>query len=280
MDRRTFLTAGAAALAAPAAGCGWQQAPGPAAPVKPSGKFLAQLGMQDYATDDFLHMYSAFGVNHICSALPSKTLDEKWSVEGLMKERERVESFGLHLDMLPLPLSSVEIDKADYPAIMLGKVPERDRAIDDICQMIRNASQAGIPGLKYNMSILGIVRTEPVKGRGSSIAKSFVYDQAKQEPPLTARWARDRGDELGADHLLREARDSRRRGVQGQDARAPARPRHAEGERIPRRRARARAASTGSSVSSKSSRALITGSTSASARWLRCSRIRPPRSST
>ena len=184
MDRRTFLTAGAAALGAPAAGCAGQQASRQAA-VKPAGRFLAKLGMQDYATDDFLQMYSAFGVDHICSSLPSRTLDEKWSVEGLTKERERVESFGLHLDMLPLPLSSVEIDKAEYPAIMLGKVPDRDRSIDDICQMIRNAGRAGIPALKYNMSILGIVRTEPVKGRGSSIAKSFVYDEAKQEPPLT-----------------------------------------------------------------------------------------------
>jgi mannonate dehydratase len=185
MHRRTFLAAGAAALAAPAVGCAGEQARGPAAPPKPSGAFLAKLGMQDYATDDFLQMYSAFGVNHICSALPSKKLDEKWSVEGLTKERERVESFGLHLDMLPLPLSSVEIDKAEYPAIMLGKVPDRDRAIDDICQMIRNAGQVGIPALKYNMSIFGIVRTDPVKGRGTSMAESFVYDRAKEEPPLT-----------------------------------------------------------------------------------------------
>ena len=185
MHRRDFLTAGVAALAAPAIGCAGDQARGPAATTKPSVRFLAKLGMQDYATDDFLQMYSAFGVDHICSSLPSRTLDEKWSVEGLTKERERVESFGLHLDMLPLPLSSVEIDKAEYPAIMLGKVPDRDRAIDAICQMIRNAGRAGIPALKYNMSILGIVRTEPVKGRGSSIAKSFVYDEAKQEPPLT-----------------------------------------------------------------------------------------------
>jgi mannonate dehydratase len=185
MHRRTFLAAGAAALATPAIACTGEQAQGPAAPLKQSSKFLAKLGMQDYATDDFLQMYAAFGVNHICSALPSKKLDEKWSVEGLTKERERVESFGLHLDMLPLPLSSVEIDKAEYPAVMLGKVPDRDRAIDDICQMIRNASQAGIPALKYNMSILGIVRTDPVKGRGTSMAESFVYDRAKQEPPLT-----------------------------------------------------------------------------------------------
>jgi mannonate dehydratase len=185
MDRRAFLAAGTAALAAPAAGLAGGRARGQRAPTKPPGTLLMKLGMQDYATDDFLQMYSAFGVEHVCSALPSKRLDERWSVESLSRERERVESFGLHLDMLPLPLSSVEIDKAEYPGIMLGKSPDRDRAIDDICQMIRNASRAGIPALKYNMSILGIVRTEPVSGRGRSIAKSFVYDQAKEEPPLT-----------------------------------------------------------------------------------------------
>ena len=185
MDRRTFLATGTAALAAPVVGLSADSTLPQAAIGKPLGKFLAKLGMQDYATDDFLQMYSAFGIEHICSSLPSRRLDEKWSVEGLVKERERVESFGLHLDMLPLPLSSVEIARAEYPSIMLGKTPDRDRDIDDICQMIRNAGRAGIPALKYNMSILGIVRTEPVKGRGSSMAKSFVYAQAKQDPPLT-----------------------------------------------------------------------------------------------
>jgi mannonate dehydratase len=185
MNRRTFVTAGAAAFAAPAPGLEGRPRGGPAGEGQAGGKLLAKLGMQDYASDDFLQIYSAFGIEHICSSLPSRTLDEKWSVEGLLKERERVESFGIHVDMLPLPLSSVEISRAEYPAIMLGKVPDRDRAIDEICQMIRNAGRAGVPALKYNMSILGIVRTEPVKGRGRSIAESFVYDEARQEPPLT-----------------------------------------------------------------------------------------------
>jgi mannonate dehydratase len=193
MDRRTFLAAGTAALAAPARrleACATESGhatteTGQAAAAKKPPRFLATLGMQDYATDDFLQMYAAFGIEHICSSLPSRKLDEKWSVEGLLKERERIESFGIHLDMLPLPLSSVEINRAEYPAIMLGKVPDRDRAIDDICQMIRNTGKAGIPALKYNMSILGIVRTAPVKGRGNAISESFVYEQAKEEPPLT-----------------------------------------------------------------------------------------------
>ena len=64
------------------------------------------------------------------------------------------------LEAVPLPLSSAYITKSENPNIMLGKSPERDREIDNICQMIRNAAAAGIPALKYNMTILGVVRTE------------------------------------------------------------------------------------------------------------------------
>ena len=51
---------------------------------------------------------------------------------------------------------------------MLGKSPERDREIDQICQMIRNAAKAGIPAVKYNLTILGVVRTESTRGRGGA----------------------------------------------------------------------------------------------------------------
>jgi mannonate dehydratase len=35
------------------------------------------------------------------------------------------------------------------------------------------------------MSILGVVRTEPTPGRGGASYSTFVYDKARQEPPLT-----------------------------------------------------------------------------------------------
>jgi mannonate dehydratase len=87
--------------------------------------------------------------------------------------------------MVPLPMSSNYITKSENPNIMLGKSPDRDREIDGICQMIRNAAKAGIPALKYNMSILGVVRTEPERGRGGARYSTFVYDKARQDPPLT-----------------------------------------------------------------------------------------------
>ena len=148
-------------------------------------KVAMKVGHQHYSSNEILTLLAAFGVNNICSALPSRKFDENWSVEALTKLRERVESFGIKLEMVPLPLSSAYITRAENPNIMLGKSPERDREMDDICQMIRNAARAGIPALKYNMSVLGVVRTEPTKGRGGAEYSTFVYDKAKQEPPLT-----------------------------------------------------------------------------------------------
>lgn len=148
-------------------------------------KALMKVGHQHESSDEVLRLFAALGVNNICSALPSEQFDGQWSVEGLTKLRERVESFGIKLDMVPLPLSSRYITRAENPNIMLGKSPERDREIDEICQMIRNAARAGIPAVKYNMSILGVVRTEPTPGRGGARYSTFVYDKAKQEPPLT-----------------------------------------------------------------------------------------------
>jgi mannonate dehydratase len=144
-----------------------------------------KVGTQHGSSDEILTVLAALGVNHVCSDLPSERLDELWSVEGLTRLRERVESFGIHLDCVPLPLSSHTIEQAENPNIMLGKSPERDREIDDICRMIGNASRAGIPMLKYNMSILGVVRTEPTVGRGGARYSTFSYAKAKQEPPLT-----------------------------------------------------------------------------------------------
>jgi mannonate dehydratase len=181
MHRRTFVGlvgAGAVSSAIP-------QNITAAPPQKAPKKALMKVGHQHNHSDEWLQMLAAFGVGNICSGLPSKEFDETWSVEGLTRLRERVESFGIKLEAVPLPLSSAYITKAENPNIMLGKSPERDREIDNVCQMIRNAARAGIPMLKYNMSILGVVRSEPTAGRGGAQYSTFVYEKAKQDPPLT-----------------------------------------------------------------------------------------------
>ncbi len=189
MNRREFvrltgsgMAIGAIAEQAVAAQVATQPITKPTLPRKARMK----AGTQHGDSDPILRAMAGFGVNNICSRLPSAKLDAAWSVESLARLRERVESFGLTLDMVPLPLSSNEISRSENPEIMLGKAPERDRQIDDMCQMLRNTAKAGIPSAKYNLTFLGVPRTESTLGRGQARYSTFVYANAKQEPPLTA----------------------------------------------------------------------------------------------
>jgi mannonate dehydratase len=153
---------------------------------KPATKALMKAGHQNHSSDAELRVLAALGVNHICAELPSRTFDDNWSVKGLTKLRERVEKFGIKLAMVPLPLSSSPIGRAENPSIMLGKDPERDRAIDQICTMIRNCAEAGIPAVKYNLTILGVLRTGSKAGRGGALYRSFAYDDTREkdgDPP-------------------------------------------------------------------------------------------------
>ena len=190
MNRREFVRlTGTGSVAVATLAEGIVSARTAATPQSPaSGKRGAarmKAGTQHGDSDGILRAMAGFGVNHICSRLPSATLDAAWSVESLSRLKERVESFGLTLDMVPLPLSSNEISRSENPEIMLGKAPERDRQIDAICQMIRNTARAGIPSLKYNLTFLGVPRTESTPGRGGARYSTFVYATGKQEPALT-----------------------------------------------------------------------------------------------
>jgi mannonate dehydratase len=177
MNRRTFTKLTASSVA-------FSPATLPAAdPALLAGRM--KLGTQHQSSDELLRILAPLGVTHICSDLPSAKFDEAWSVAGLSKLRERVESFGITLAAVPLPMSSNYISKAENPAIMLGRSPERDHEIDNICKMIENAAAAGIPLLKYNLTILGVVRSGTSPGRGGASYSSFNYAKAAQDPPLT-----------------------------------------------------------------------------------------------
>jgi mannonate dehydratase len=188
--RREFLqqlAVGAGALGL--SGCaaiGTREAASATKPAPPARRpVLMKAGHQHDHSDTTLRTLAAFGVTHICSGHMPAQLDEAWSVEGLKRLRGRVESFGVTLAAVPLPMSSAPIAKAERPEILLAKDPARDRAIEDICQMIRNCGQAGIPLVKYNLTFLGVVRSGRVPGRGGASLNTFDYAATKQEPPLT-----------------------------------------------------------------------------------------------
>ncbi|HVE43010.1 MAG TPA: mannonate dehydratase [Planctomycetota bacterium] len=132
-------------------------------------------------TDDMLRYFAQFGVRNICGTPPPPGPRGSWEVSDLVKLRERVESFGIALDFLPLPMSARPLSLSESPHIMLGKSPERDREIEIVCDNIRAASKAGIPGLKYNLTMLGVVRTGRSPGRGGASYAGFDYSRSKKD---------------------------------------------------------------------------------------------------
>ncbi|NKM24105.1 mannonate dehydratase [Rhizobium laguerreae] len=149
------------------------------------------LGTQVAARDDDdYRIFAQLGVKHINADPPGKP--SSWTLSDLERHRDKVESFGLILDMIQLPLPSQPIEKASYPDILLAG-PERDRHIDAVCKLIENVAAAGIPAVKYNLNLIGIPRTPDEPGRGGSLNASFRWDKTDQqaEPGLAGVLSED-----------------------------------------------------------------------------------------
>jgi len=138
-----------------------------------------QNGVRD---DDDYRVLAQLGVRHLNDNPPGNPHD--WTLDVLLRHREKLESFGLVLDMVQLPLGSRPIEESDSPDI-LAAGPDRDRQIDSICRLIENLARAGIPAAKYNLNIIGIPRTPDEPGRGGSMNASFRWDKADHDAPPT-----------------------------------------------------------------------------------------------
>jgi mannonate dehydratase len=195
IDRRAFIQRSGAAAAVAGAGA---LLGGPASPAGASGgerhrprrKLKMYVGTQRRAaTAAVLQEFTRHGVTHWVGYPPAPPLAEGrgyWLPSEVEQTREFAEQNGVTLDMVALPfLTSSHIDRDARPAIMLGKSPERDRDIDDIHKMIEACAIAGVPGFKYNMSLLGVLRTGEVPGRGGSVYGQFRAADLPRDEPLT-----------------------------------------------------------------------------------------------
>jgi len=133
-----------------------------------------------------LKYFARYGVKDICGypvvadGRLYATLEELKTMLGLAEKN------GITVESVVLPfLTSSHIDREKHPAIMLAQSPERDRDIESVQNMIRNCAATGIPSIKYNMSILGVVRTGRTPGRGDATYSQWRLAQAKPENPLT-----------------------------------------------------------------------------------------------
>jgi len=179
MNRRKFVSmTGVAASSAVTAAGGMNPAASPVAM-----KVGCQMGPTNERVLQFLARH---GVKNICGYPQDPVGRGHWLVEDVVKMRELAEKHGITVDMVPLPfLSSSHIDREKRGAIMLADSPERDRDIEDIQKMIQACAKAGVPAIKYNMSLLGVLRTERTPGRGDTSYSTWRLKEAKPATPLT-----------------------------------------------------------------------------------------------
>ena len=199
MNRREFITSTGAA--------GFLAAKGLAAPSEakaaPATRALMKLGDQTAPTNETHLKYLArYSVRNICG-YPQIEGDRTYAtVEELKRMVDLATTCGISIDCTAPPfLESSYIDREKHPAIMLAQSPERDRDIEAIQTLIRNCAEAGIPSIKYNMSILGVVRTGSTPGRGDAMYSTWKLSEAHPETPLTRAGHVD-ADIFGTHHLF------------------------------------------------------------------------------
>ena len=110
-----------------------------------------------------------------------------WTPDALPRLKERCDKAGVALDMIQFPfMSSSHVDRAKRRAIMLGQEPEREqRARRGGRRSSANAPRIGIPAIKYNLSVLGVLRTPAGTGRGGTRLSTWHLDEVKDPQALT-----------------------------------------------------------------------------------------------
>ena len=183
MNRRKFLTSTGSAGLILAGGYAEDYAMTPSS--QPGS--LMKLGDQTAPTNDTHLKYLArYSVRNICG-YPQIHGDRLYAtVDELKAMIDMAGKYGISIDCTAPPfLESSFIDKEKHPAIMLAQSPERDRDIESLQTFIKNCAQAGIPSIKYNMSILGVLRTGRITGRGDEMDHVWKLSDAHPATPLT-----------------------------------------------------------------------------------------------
>ena len=184
MNRREFVASSAAVAAL--GGGSLAGAEGTSA-----RRALMKLGCQSAPSNEKHFQYFArYGVRNVCGYPEIADGRLYATVDELKRLRDLGDRHKISIDCIAPPfLESSHIDQEKHPAIMLAQSPERDRDIEALQTLIRSCATAGIPCIKYNMSILGVLRTRRSPGRGDATYSTWRLREANPNPPLTrAGW--------------------------------------------------------------------------------------------
>lgn len=181
-SRRSFLTqAGVAAASVSLSSNGVAARPSPASP---------KLATQEPCSEENFRRFARYGVTHICgwyriadAGRLHPTLDELKAVTGLAARHSLV-----------VEMTDTAVGRGAHSALMLGG-DGREREIEAFQETIRACARAGIPSLKYYLSVLPILRLDKVPGRADTQYWHWNYALANS-PEGEQRMSRADQEEL------------------------------------------------------------------------------------
>ncbi len=119
-----------------------------------------KLGCQTAPTNDTHLKYLArYGVRNICGYPEIADGRLYATVDELKRMRDLAEKIRHQRRLHRAAVSGLQPYRPrEASRHHAGESPERDRDIEALQTLIRNCAAAGIPSIKYNMSILGVLR--------------------------------------------------------------------------------------------------------------------------
>ena len=108
------------------------------------------VGTQQFSTaDEDLEYLARHGVFNKNENNITFHREYGWDVEELAAKKEKCARFGIEMEMVALPIAQFNVDGGQVPNYMLGNYEEGDKEIELVCNMVRQAAEAGIPAIKY-----------------------------------------------------------------------------------------------------------------------------------
>jgi len=132
--------------------------------------------------DTHLKYLARYGVRNICGYPEIADGRIYATVDELSRMKDIATKNGIEIDCVGPPvLTSSYIDNEKHPAICWRGVLSATVDIESIQTLIKNCAQVGLPSIKYNMSILGVLRTGRTRGEEMRATASGDCGGASQD---------------------------------------------------------------------------------------------------
>ena len=157
------------------------------------------VGTQQFNTsDEDLEYLARHGVFNKNENFITFHREYGWDVAELKEKKQKCARFGIDMEMVAIPISQLNANGGEIPNYMLGNREEGDREIALVCNILRQAAEAGIPAVKYYLCAMENQRTESTPpGRGNSVYSTWDLERAEDreqrfDEPVTAEvnWER------------------------------------------------------------------------------------------